>query len=156
MADHIHIENLHPYNGDWPLEIDTITNRELHTIKDISGVRANELEQALEAWDNDLVVAFAEIALRRAGLRVERDRLWDAPVGAISLVFETEEVGDGEVPPAEPLPNEPASRSEGGEKPTSSGASSSNGGGHPANVPSPTGTPASATGAMSDLGTLAT
>ena len=81
MGDHIHIENLHPYNGDWPLEIETVTNRELHMIKEISGVRANELQDALEAWDNDIVVAFAEIALRRAGLKVEREYAHGVPSG---------------------------------------------------------------------------
>ena len=43
------------------------TNRELHLIKQIAGVRAGELFDAMEVGDNDLVVALAHIAVKRAG-----------------------------------------------------------------------------------------
>src|SRR5262245_29847989 len=91
---HFKIEGLHPYDGEYPFNVDTLTNRELHTIKQLAGVRANEIEEAAEAGDNDLIVAFAIIALQRAGLKVDPDAIWEADVGKIT--FQSEE--------ADPLP----------------------------------------------------
>lgn len=137
---HFHIEGLPPYDGDHPIDLERFTNRELHLIKEMSGVRANELTESFQAGDNDLIVAFCAIALQRAGLTVDRDRLWDAEVGKIDLVVE-----DDAGPPA----RQPESGDGDTAKPASSGKSSRTDGGHLASVPSPTGTPGSGTGSGS-------
>ena len=68
------------------------TNRELHTIKRIAGVRSAEIQQAYEAGDNDLLICLALIAVQRAGAaRPTLDELWDMPVGAISVVVPDED-----------------------------------------------------------------
>lgn len=62
------------------------TNRELHTIKKVAGVRAGEMQAAMEAGDNDLTIAMALIAVQRTGAaRPTLDELWDLPVDAISV-----------------------------------------------------------------------
>ena len=137
---HFHIEGLRPYDGDHPIDLETFTNRELHTIKEMSGVRAAELDEAFRAGDNDLVVAFCVIALKRAGFQVDHNALWDAPIGAIQFVVE-----DDASPPDE-------TNSEGGtDKPSASGEPSDPDGASRANGLSPTGSPSSATGSDSAL-----
>jgi len=135
---HFHIKGLHPqYDGDHPIQLDDLTNRELHTIKKISGVRAAELQDSFVAGDNDLIVAFAIIALQRAGLVVSEDVIWDAPVGAIEFVADVEEEDSPLVQPSAPeKPDETNVR------PLHSGRSSNGDGESPVNDPSPTGTPA--------------
>lgn len=130
------IENLHPYNGEHPLELEQgFTNRELHTIKEVAGVRANEVEEAFNAGDNDILVALAVIALRRAGLPIHMDTIWDAPAGAIKVLADTED--DAGPPDLTP----PADSGSGNEKQTSSGNGSSKPSDPPVTLPSPTGTP---------------
>lgn len=143
--DHIKIEGIHVYNGVHPLDVTYFTNRELHIIKKVAGVRANELNDAFQAGDTDLIVALAVIALRRGGHQVEEDLIWDAPLGSVTFVSEEETEQDP--------PEHPPSGSVGGEnenaKKLSSGGSSPQDGDHPANPPRPTGTLGSATGAPS-------
>jgi len=63
------------------------TNGELHLIKQVAGIRAGEFEDALEAGDNDLLVALASVAVRRNGTaRPTLEELWDMDAGLISLV----------------------------------------------------------------------
>lgn len=98
-----------PYNGEWDLDFGTFTNRELHIIKREAGVRVGELQGSITNMDNDLMVAFAFIALRRAGRNPDVDILWELPVGAILLEDDDEEaVGEVAVPPQ----SEPPSASE--------------------------------------------
>ena len=79
------------------------TNRELHLIKQIAGVRAGEIEEALNAEDNDVLVALAHIGVRRNNTaRPSLDELWDMEAGAISF----EETG------VEPDPTPAASAAE--------------------------------------------
>lgn len=153
MADFVRIVGVPPYDGDHPIDVSYFTNRELHTIKEIAGVRAGQIEQAFADGDTDLVVALAIIALARAGhVRVDRDRLWDAEVGKIDLVLEEDDVS----PPASALPSESGGNERNGEPPSSSG--------QPLKIVgedlrgknlSSTGSPDSATGAASDLETSA-
>lgn len=83
------------------------TNRELHIIKQITGVRGGEIFEALESGDNDMLVAFAHIAVRRNNTaRPSLDELWDLEAGAIAF----EEVSDEVDPPTEeeePVSGEP-------------------------------------------------
>jgi len=75
------------------------TNRELHIVKQVAGVRAGEVWDAMEAGDNDVLVALAHIAVRRTGApRPSLDELWDLPAGGIELA-EPEAVEDPTTPP---------------------------------------------------------
>ncbi len=92
------------YDGEWEIDVSYFTNRELHLIKRLTGVRAAELEAAFAAGDNDLVVAMAAIALQRNGKPLHEDVLWDARAGTITFVG-----GDDADPPAEAPPSETGS-----------------------------------------------
>lgn len=151
------VKGVPPLDGDYPLDVSTFTNRELHTIKEVSGVRAGELKAAMEAADNDLVVAFAIIVVRRAGKTVDPEQFWEADVGAITVDLTDEEAA--ERPPASASPsgneNRPGDTDEpnGGTAP--SGSPSINDGDPPANGRSLIGLPGSDTSAISDRETLA-
>lgn len=109
----VQIVDVHPsLDGTYPLDPDTLTNREYHEIKRISGCRASELNDALKAVDLDVVVAFGLIALRRAGKGVPEaeDTLFDAEGGNIRLIE------DDDADPPEPAaiaakPDSPSSDS---------------------------------------------
>lgn len=60
----------YPFGGD-------LSPRELGYVKRVSGVRAGELEEALQAGDAEVVVALALIAARRAGQTPDEDALLD-------------------------------------------------------------------------------
>jgi hypothetical protein len=129
----IKIEGVPPYDGEYELDMN-FTNRDLHTIKQISGVRAGDLNDALEHKDLDLVVALAVNALRRAGKPIDMDVLWDSEAGKILLVAD-----DDADPPPQPngqpngKPNEPPGSS-GNTGPVTGDAS-------PESDPSSTGSP---------------
>ncbi len=82
-------------NGE-PYEVaPPFTNRELHLIKQVAGVRGGEMFDAIESGDNDVLVALAHIAVRRKGRnRPTLDELWDMAAGAITV-----QVPDGEPDP---------------------------------------------------------
>lgn len=81
---------------------DSLTNRELHRIKVMSGVRAGELEDALVAFDNDVLVALAAVVLTRHGKVVDEEKLWDAPAGSgLRLEIGERDEDDPPVVPAE-------------------------------------------------------
>lgn len=148
---HFHIEGLRPFDGDYPIDFESFTNGEYHLIKKISGVRAGEISEAFEAGDNDLIVAFAAVALQRAGNPMDKqalDVLWGAEFGKIELVVDEDEEADAS-PPASPPPSEPVASESGTVKNGSSGAGSSPAGDSPASDLSPTGRPLSAAGAES-------
>lgn len=156
MKDHIHIEGMPPFNGDWELDIDGqfFNGDELHLIKKISGVRANELEEAFEAGDYDLVIAFAVIALQRAGQRASAEALRKAPVGKIQLRMGDEETTEaGDALPPQPAPTESTSSESARSRSESSGLDSNGDGASQANDQSPTGSPHSDTGVTSDPAT---
>lgn len=117
-----------PWDGDYHLDVSSFTNRELHVIKEMVGIRAGELQEAFAANDNDVLVAMAKIAVLRAGKTIDDDTLWDAPVGSVVFDFSEDE-------PADPPPAAPAN----GESAAPSGTTSTDGGGEPPNLPSPTG-----------------
>lgn len=86
-------------DGAYELDM-TFTHRDFHTIKQVAGVRANEVQDALEGGDLDIVVAMAEIALRRANVPHSVDQLWDSEAGGITLdVSDVEDEADN---PPEP------------------------------------------------------
>ena len=109
------------YDGEYPLDLSYFTNKDLHTIKRIAGVRAGEIQAAVDADDNDLAVAFTVIALERNGKAVHEQVLWDAKVGCIAIDHKTAEAEADAVPPA------PGSDGSVSEKNASSGPPSSDG-----------------------------
>lgn len=126
--DRIVIKGVPGFDGEYPLDLSEqwFNNAELHIIKRISGVRVAELSEALEAGDNDLLIAFAIAAVRRSekfqkhDLAKFEELLWEADGGSIDFVVED----DQSLPPASPLPSEPATNSGSDEKPLSSGTPS--------------------------------
>lgn len=109
MNDKIVIEGIPPYDGEHEIDFSYFTNRELNIIKRLAGVRSGELDEALAAGDNDLVVALAVIALRRNGKQVVEDVIWDAPTGRIDLVVAPREDDDADVPPPSAPPSDESS-----------------------------------------------
>lgn len=105
------LEGVQPWDGTYDLGDFQFTNRELHRIKEISGLRAGELIDGLEQNDTGAYVGIAVVALARQGKQVAPDVLWDANVGSIRLLLEDD---------ADP-PTTPASG------PSSSGNSGSSG-----------------------------
>jgi hypothetical protein len=153
------IDGVHPtIDGEYPLSLSDLTNRDFNDIKRIAKVRAQELKEAFEQGDTDLFVAFAVIALRHAGKPVVEDSLWDAPFGKITLnVGDEEEVDDLPpvlVPPSE-APSAHGGNGSGNGTSISSGADSRNGSGLQENDQSPTGPPLSGISAMSPSETSA-
>ena len=125
-------------DGEYPIDLGYFTNGELHLIKKLSGVRAGEIEEALDAGDNDIVVCVALIALKRNGRTdIPDGTLWDAKAGKIDLILP---VAEKEAAPLAPK-NEPSESSSSDESPPSSGLSLSNGGESPENGRSLTGGP---------------
>lgn len=116
----IKIEGVPPLDGEYPLDMDHLTNRDMHTIKQVAGVAGLDLQAAFEKGDLDIYVALSAIALRRAGKTFHVDQLWDAELGQITVDFTQDEVADVDPPVLTP----PASSSDGGAKPSSSGPSS--------------------------------
>ena len=73
------IKDVPPYDGEYELELSGLTNRDYHFIKQVSGVRAGELNEALQAGDIGVFVAVASLILKRNGFAdVHTDALWDA------------------------------------------------------------------------------
>lgn len=113
------ITGVAPFDGTHDLDIPEreFNLRELHIIKGLAGVRAGELDAAIDAKDSDIMLAFVVIALIRTG-RIQTEK-WhrvgelflDAPAGAVQVeILETEEPeADTPVPPTLPLSDEPPS-----------------------------------------------
>src|SRR5579883_597940 len=106
----ITLKGVDPYDGVYSLKIsedEPFTTGELNIIKQVSGVRGMEIEDAFAAGDTDLIVALAVVALYRAG-KVSRkqalfvaEKLWAAPGGG--LLFDADEdEKDAPSPPAQP------------------------------------------------------
>ena len=113
-----------PYDGEH--EIPTKwKNRELHRIKQISGVPAGLLNQAAEDGDIGVLVALATAVLEREGLRVNLELLWDANEDNFDIIPDAEEEGDAGRPPDTPTaggqPSENDADESGNESSPSSG-----------------------------------
>ena len=94
----VKIDGLDPYNGTYPLDL-SFNFRDFREIKRITGIRAAEVMEALEAGDLDIVVALASIALRKAGVQHDPEVLFDAQIGSIEIDFGEEEAEVVEDPP---------------------------------------------------------
>ncbi len=133
MPDRIIIRGTNAYDGEYEFDASTLSNRELHLIKRLSGVRAGELVEALLAGDSDMLVALAAVAITRTGKPLMEDLLWDAEAGTITYEGETVEEAD-EVPPASSGDSPSELVASGG----SSGTSGQNGSESNPSGPSPT------------------
>lgn len=121
-------------DGEYELDASYFTNRELHLIKTEAKVRAGEVEDALQAGDNDLFVVLAYIALQRAGKgNMPIDFLWDAEAGKIKFDFTEDEQQGGDARPPEIKPE--SSETGNGTPGSSSLASSTNGEQSPESLP---------------------
>lgn len=153
------IRDLAPLDGEYEFEMSRFKGTDLRIIKQIAGVRGNELEEALQAGDYDLVIAFAAIALSRAGKTVTPEQLLEADVGSITIDYsdDTEEVEERPPVSLSPSGNEssPGDTGKQSESTVPSG-SPSNGTGDPLpSLPSPTGPLGSETSAGFAQETLA-
>lgn len=144
------IQNVPPYDGEYPLDLSHMTNREVSTIKRISGYTPLEWGDAGDRGDSDIIIAFAVVALTRTGRflpKVNEDVLWDADMGRIDIdTSDDEEAAEASPPPV----SEPSATSE------PSGSAGNDGSDTPPeNPPSSTGSPSSETSATSDPETSA-
>lgn len=86
------IQGLQPYDGEYELELSGLTNRDYHRIKQLSGVRAGELPEAMKAGDIGVFVAVTEMILKRNGFpEVNVDALWDAPEDCFQILETAED-----------------------------------------------------------------
>jgi hypothetical protein len=158
MLDKLIVKGIPALNGEYECDViemlsldqpESMTNREGHRIKQMSGVRAGEYEDALEAGDNDFMVALAAIVLTRRGKRFDESVLWDAPMGS-GVTFEIgerEEEGEDPDPPSAAISETPPqSGGSGGDQISESQVSD----------PSVTGAQPSDTTSISDPATSAT
>ena len=123
---------------------ESLTNRELHRIKVMTGILAGDLFEAINSGDMDATVGFAAVILTRNNKTYQDDWLWDAPMGS-SLSFVIKAAEDDSIPPAEGVPEStPTEKSE-----TSGGEPSEEGSVSQGNGQSPTGAPPSDTSAIS-------
>lgn len=100
----VEISGIAPHvDGSYELDWTSFTNRELHRIKLVSGVRPAEVLDAFVTGDAAFACAVAAIVCERAGKRVIEDFFLDAPGGVIHFTFETQKTeGDEDDPPTSP------------------------------------------------------
>lgn len=128
------IDGIFGLDGEYETDFTYFTNREWRTIKEIAGVRMGEFNEAIEANDNDLIVALAVIALRRRNIDVNVEALWEAKMGKITLDAEEADA----LPPARSGTDATTVEPEHG--PASAPLSVVSGDGGPATSPAATGT----------------
>lgn len=80
----VEIVGIPPWDGVYELD-NEFTNREYRMIKDISDVRAGEIEEEARRGNMDLLVAFAVVALAQHDKVVLVDDLWNAKAGKIII-----------------------------------------------------------------------
>lgn len=108
MANRI-VLNTPKYKGEYDFDIEEhpLTALEWRWVKKISGYLPLTLAEGLQGADPDLFVAFAVVALHRAGQIQKQDALQvadvlaDSPFDGAAITFIGEEA-DADVPPPEP------------------------------------------------------
>jgi hypothetical protein len=142
---HDEIDGEHPCDIIGMLTIghpESMTNRELHRIKSMTGILAGDLMDAINNSDMDASVALAAVILERRGKTFQDEWLWDAPMGA-GITFEIRKVKEEELPPPSDAPK---STPTGGVE-TSGGVPSEPSSESPENDQSGTGSPSTDTSA---------
>lgn len=143
------ITEIPPWDGEYRLDLEALTNEDLHRIKVLSGVRAGEIPEAVAAIDSDLICALALITVEtEKQLAINPRDFWAAKVGGVRIDFDfkypdeiekeaEERKAAGAVPPPpltsenEPQP-QPSTSSDSGQSSTDTSDSNQS-------VPSPTG-----------------
>lgn len=144
----IRIEGVHPLlDGEYDIVL-PFKAKELNWVKRISGLRPREFAEAYEKGDYDLTVAWAVVALHRAG-KIASTHPWesqealglmDADAGKISVTSFEEEADAG---PPGMKPDVDDARPSDDEKTPSSGNGSRGSSDSPATIPHPSGSPTS-------------
>ena len=100
-----------PWDGRYEFDDFGFTNRELYEIRKISGLRAGELIEGLEANDTSAYVGVAAVVLARHGkIRLDGadvEDLWNAKVGAITIELGDQSADDDADPPLRPPAERP-------------------------------------------------
>ena len=145
----ITIEEVHPLiDGEYEIVL-PFKAKELNWVKRISGLRPREFAEAYEQGDYDLAVAWAVVALHRAGKiaathpweSVEAVGLMDADAGTITVAsFDAEEDDAG---PPEMTPSDAGESTSDVEKTPSSGNGSGSSSDQPETIRPPSGSPIS-------------
>jgi hypothetical protein len=110
-------------DGEYECQLDDLTNRELHFVRQTSGIAPAGIIGGLLSEDAGITVALASVVLEREGKAVDVEALWDAQHGDIMFDFSRD--GDDEVPPGQPPSGGNDPDNDGG----TSGASASSGAG---------------------------
>ena len=152
MPQKIVIKGIGGIDGEYDLDIgamldfghpETLTQGEAHKIKKATGLRLGELEDAVDAGDTDMVIAFAIVVLDRAKKRYDIESLWDAPLGAV--ILEADESASDEADDVAPLSPEGKNGSLEQNERSGGGSGKPQSETNPPNGPSPTGDSTSVT-----------
>lgn len=115
----IEIKGVAPHlDATYDLDLGSLTNRELHEIKVVSGVRPVEMLDAIVFSDAAFACALATIASRRRGRRVNEDMFLDTS-GTIRFLFDP---APDEAPPTKPGKPGSSKKSSGGSSRRASGS----------------------------------
>jgi hypothetical protein len=108
----IKITGVPPYDGEYPIDFQRLTNGQIRTIKRISDYTPPEYVAAGERGDNNFLVAIAIAALERSTKHqmVNERALWDAEAGGIDVLLDDEETAAGD-PPTISAPETPTTPS---------------------------------------------
>ncbi len=87
------ITGIPPYDGEYPIDDSGFTQKEYHFIKTVSGVRAGELQEAIQAGDVAVGVALTAITLERNGKVPMLSLLWEAKEECITVVAKCAQCG---------------------------------------------------------------
>ena len=112
MEDKLIVKGIHDaIDGEHPCDVigmitvghpNSLTNRELHRIKTMTGIVASDLFDSIFGGDMDASVAMAAVILDRNGKVFQDDWLWDAPMGsAITFDINGSKAKDEDIPPPE-------------------------------------------------------
>lgn len=96
MAEHEHVDKIvvkgyRGLDGEYPFNLgdllalgnpESLTVREQHRIRELSGVRGAEIPDAVLSLDAAAVAALVEVVLRRHDKNVKEELLWDARIVA--------------------------------------------------------------------------
>lgn len=122
MDDKLIVEGLgKQLDGEYPFSLvdlisrgrpESMTNGELHRVKMISGVLADDIQEAFFSGDNDVVVALSSVILTRAGKYVDDEQLWNAQpaslVWDIEILRKADEPSPPEIPATTPEQQTPS------------------------------------------------
>jgi hypothetical protein len=106
LIDIFTVKDVLALDGEYELDWEKVNGHDLHLIKKLSGVRANELSDAIDAGDWDVHVACALIAMRKAGhAHADDPGAVDALMAAPMRCIQIRPKANGDQPdPPEPQP----------------------------------------------------